>query len=244
MQIFWSSMILKPILGWLWCLIHLAIGLFYSWSCLSNKLECFLMSFELLSKNQILHLERLKCLGVVVDSREAKNVMEVKQLLHWLSTIGIKYVVLYDREGVAMSIFFLHASLIGLGVIKESIEPGIETSRDENPIKFSDVCGNTKSSHYSHGGMVIECLSGSHGKEGIAKAASLLYSVSCKGCNKYTTNTRGYEKIDTVFTEADMACALRAVGSGGPEPDLLLVYGPVRCHLGFPAWRLRYTEIM
>ncbi|KAH0887869.1 hypothetical protein HID58_050298, partial [Brassica napus] len=24
---------------------------------------------------------------------------------------------------------------------------------------------------------------------------------------------------------------------------LLLVYGPVRSHLGFPAWRLRYTEI-
>ena len=27
-------------------------------------------------------------------------------------------------------------------------------------------------------------------------------------------------------------------------PDLLLVYGPVRSHLGFPAWRLRYTEIV
>lgn len=27
-------------------------------------------------------------------------------------------------------------------------------------------------------------------------------------------------------------------------PDLLLVYGPIRSHLGFPAWRLRYTEIV
>lgn len=101
----WSNMILKPILGWLWCLIHLAISLFDLWSCLSNKLECCLISSGLLSKYQILHLERLKCLGVVVDSTEAKNVMEVKQLLHWLSTIGIKYVVLYDIEGVTMSIF-------------------------------------------------------------------------------------------------------------------------------------------
>ncbi|XP_022557891.1 uncharacterized protein LOC106431569 [Brassica napus] len=25
---------------------------------------------------------------------------------------------------------------------------------------------------------------------------------------------------------------------------LLLVYGPVRSHLGFPVWRLRYTEIV
>ena len=105
MQILWSNMILKLILGWLWCLIHMAISLFDLWSCLSKKLECYLISFELLSKYQILHLERLKCLGVVVDSREAKNVMEVKQLLHWFSTVGIKYVVLYDIEGVTMSIF-------------------------------------------------------------------------------------------------------------------------------------------
>lgn len=34
------------------------------------------------------------------------------------------------------------------------------------------------------------------------------------------------------------------LGSGGPDPDLLLVYGPARCHLGFPAWRIRYTEIV
>ena len=33
-------------------------------------------------------------------------------------------------------------------------------------------------------------------------------------------------------------------GSGGADPDLLLIYGPTRCHLGFPAWRLRYTEIV
>ncbi|XP_012699972.1 sulfated surface glycoprotein 185 [Setaria italica] len=107
-----------------------------------------------------------------------------------------------------------------------------------------DVCANTKSPHCSHGGMVMECLSGSDGKEAIAKAANLLYSASSKGCNSYTTYTRGYDKMDTVFTEAHMASALRAVGCGGPEPDLILVYGPVRCHLGFPAWRLRYTEIM
>ncbi|GKV19727.1 hypothetical protein SLEP1_g29951 [Rubroshorea leprosula] len=41
-----------------------------------------------------------------------------------------------------------------------------------------------------------------------------------------------------------MTEALKAVGCIGLEPDLLLVYGPVRCHLGFPPWRLRYTEII
>ncbi|KAE8819635.1 hypothetical protein D1007_02280 [Hordeum vulgare] len=90
----------------------------------------------------------------------------------------------------------------------------------------------------AHGGMAIECLSGSDGKEGIAKAANLL-------CSDFgNCNSHGHKKDDNAFTEADIVCALRAVGCGGPEPDLLLVYGPVRCHLGFPAWRLRYTEII
>ncbi|KAL6628980.1 hypothetical protein ACP70R_028745 [Stipagrostis hirtigluma subsp. patula] len=215
-------MITKLIFGLLWCLVHLVISICDLWSCLSNKLECYLISSKVLSKYQSLHLERLKCLGVVVDSGEAKNVMEVKQLLHWFSTIGIKYVALYDIEGV----------------IKESLEPGMEASRDDKSMNSSDVCAYTKTSHGSHRHMVVECLSGSDGKEAIAKAANLLYSAN------YNCSTHGYGKINIVFTEADMACALRSVGGGGPEPDLLLVYGPVRCHLGFPAWRLRYTEIM
>ncbi|KAG2656768.1 hypothetical protein PVAP13_1KG104000 [Panicum virgatum] len=180
-----SNMILRLILGWLWCLIHMAISLFDLWSCLK------------------------------------------KQRTLWRSNS-----------------FYTGSPLLESRVIKESIEHGIETSRDENTSNFSNICANTKSSHCSHGGMVIECLSGSDGKEGIAKAANLLYSASCKGCNNYATYTHGYDKMDTVFTEADMASALRAIHNSGPELDLLLVYGPVRCHLGFPSWRLRYTEIM
>jgi ditrans,polycis-polyprenyl diphosphate synthase len=125
--------------------------------------------------------------------------------------------------------------------------------------------------------LTIECLSGSDGKEGIAKAANLLYLTYLND------DTHGNGKREPTFTEADMASALKAVGMlekvsmiclvylfsfasdfinciiimcgafkfwfhllgcGGPEPDLLLMYGPARCHLGFPAWRLRYTEIM
>lgn len=74
---------------------------------------------------------------------------------------------------------------------------------------MQDICANTKNSQCSHRGMVVECLSSSDGKEGIAKAANLLYSASC---NNYTACTRGFDKINTVFTEADMSCALRAVG--------------------------------
>jgi ditrans,polycis-polyprenyl diphosphate synthase len=48
--------------------------------------------------------------------------------------------------------------------------------------------------------MVIDCISGSDGKEGIAKAARLL-------CSTYLNS-----KKKPVFTEADMTNALKAVG--------------------------------
>uniref|UniRef100_A0A453NLI4 Uncharacterized protein n=1 Tax=Aegilops tauschii subsp. strangulata TaxID=200361 RepID=A0A453NLI4_AEGTS len=57
--------------------------------------------------------------------------------------------------------------------------------------------------------MAIECLSGSDSKEGIAKAANLLCSDFCN------RNTHGHNKGDNAFTEADMVCALRAVGKFG-----------------------------
>ncbi|KAF9592484.1 hypothetical protein IFM89_015055, partial [Coptis chinensis] len=78
----------------------------------------------------------------------------------------------------------------------------------------------------------LEFLSISDGKEGTAKAASHL-------CTKYLEVSD-----EPTFTEESMGEALRAVGCGGPQPNLLLVYGPVRCHLGFPAWRMRYTVIV
>ena len=54
--------------------------------------------------------------------------------------------------------------------------------------------------------MDIECLSGSDGKEGIAKAANLLYSDFCD------CYTHGHNKSEIAFSEADMTCALKAVG--------------------------------
>jgi hypothetical protein len=93
---------LKSILWLLWTIAHSVISLFDLWACLISKLHCYLISSELLPKYRRVHPERLECLGV--DSSEANNVMEVKQLLHWFSTIGIKYVALYDVEGVIRSI--------------------------------------------------------------------------------------------------------------------------------------------
>ncbi|KAL6867666.1 hypothetical protein ACP4OV_015690 [Aristida adscensionis] len=217
------TIIVKLILGLIWCIIHLAISFFHLWSHLIYTLECYAISSGLLRKYQNLRLDRLKYLAVVVDSREAKNVVKIKQLLYWLSTIGVKHVCLYDIDGV----------------LKKSFEPAMNISRDEKSGKYSDMGANGKALNFGHREMVVDCVSGSDGKEGIAKAASLLCSTYFNG-----DNNRENGKDEPTFTEADMASALKAVGCGGPEPDLLLVYAPARCHFGFPAWRLRYTEIM
>uniref|UniRef100_A0A0E0KA20 ditrans,polycis-polyprenyl diphosphate synthase [(2E,6E)-farnesyldiphosphate specific] n=1 Tax=Oryza punctata TaxID=4537 RepID=A0A0E0KA20_ORYPU len=184
--------------------------------------QCYLISFGLIPKYRKFQRDRLKHLAVVVDSREAKNVTKIHQLLCWLSNIGVKYVCLYDIDGV----------------VKKTFAPTMNGSRDENSGKHLDVGANMKALTCCHKEMTIEYISGSDGKDGIAKAASLL----CSTCVNSNRNTCGNDEI--VFTEADMSGALKAIGCGGPEPDLLLVYGPARCHLGFPAWRLRYTEIM
>ncbi|WVZ55844.1 hypothetical protein U9M48_006452 [Paspalum notatum var. saurae] len=211
------SIIIKLVLGLLWTITHLALSFLNLWSHLFYNLECYLISTGLLWKYQNLHLGGLKYLAIVVDSKEAKNTAKIKQLLFWLSTMGVKYVCLYDIEGV----------------LKKSFEPAVNVSRDRNAEYFG-IGANIQNLNCGERDMVIDCLSGSDGKEGIATAANFLCSTYFNG------DTHGDGKREPAFTEADMASALKTVGFGGPEPDLLLVYGPARCHLGFPAWRLRH----
>lgn len=80
----------------------------------------------------------------------------------------------------------------------------------------------------------LDFLSSTDGKEGMAKAADHLFAKLYLDGNQK----------EPIFTESDISEALKSVGAGGPEPELLLVYGPTRCHLGFPAWRTPYTEIV
>ncbi|XP_072992447.1 uncharacterized protein [Typha latifolia] len=219
---FQSSLILKSILGVLWFLLHLVVNFVHIWSFVIQQLEYYFISSGLLQKYQNLQFNRLRHLAVVVDSEEAKNAKKIKQLLCWLSAIGVKYVALYDMEGV----------------LKDSVENYLKNLADSGTRKSIDYNPNNGTSLCHFKGMTLELLDLSDGKEGIAKAASFL----CSTCIR--DGLEGCNKVKPVFTEADMANALKAVGCGGPEPDLLLVYGPARCHLGFPAWRLRYTEIV
>ncbi|XP_028182701.1 dehydrodolichyl diphosphate synthase complex subunit nus1-like [Glycine soja] len=86
--------------------------------------------------------------------------------------------------------------------------------------------------------MTLEFLSQADGREAVAKAVNLIFVENLK------QHKLGGELDLQILLEPQLNEALQIVGSKGPEPDLLLVYGPVRSHLGFPAWRLRYTEIM
>ncbi|XP_038983339.1 dehydrodolichyl diphosphate synthase complex subunit NUS1 isoform X1 [Phoenix dactylifera] len=211
-----SSKILRFTLGFFWCLLHLPVSIVHLGSYLIKQLLYYMISSGLLQKYQNLQLDKLRYLAIVVESEEAKNTTKIKQLLSWLSSIGVKYVTLYDMEGV----------------LKKSVETDLKSS--ENP---SVADGNAVASVHQER-MTVELLSFSDGKGAVAKAASFLCLQYLEG------DSVGYNKMEPVFTETDVTNALKAVGHGGPDPDLLLVYGPARCHLGFPAWRIRYTEIV
>ncbi|KAI3446089.1 hypothetical protein Pfo_002754 [Paulownia fortunei] len=82
--------------------------------------------------------------------------------------------------------------------------------------------------------MSLEVISFSDGKHAVAKAANFLLK------KQYLSDNTEKPKL----TESDMTDALGAIGYGVSDSDLMLIYGPARCHLGFPAWRIRYTEIV
>lgn len=91
--------------------------------------------------------------------------------------------------------------------------------------------------------------SGKIDKEGVFTEANLAEALQAVGLY-YSPNLFSDIYIITFGIVSnhisDFTCDYGCIfsGGGGPEPDLLLVYGPARCHLGFPAWRIRYTEIV
>ncbi|XP_031402368.1 dehydrodolichyl diphosphate synthase complex subunit NUS1 isoform X1 [Punica granatum] len=201
----------------LWLLIHLVISIFFFVLKIANVLESYLISSGFLKKYESINVGKLRYLAVVVDSEDALQINKVIKLVQWLADIGVKHVCLYDNEGIlkkSKDIILKNLSCVKL------FEEG-----DEQSLRGKKT-------------MSLEFASQSDGKEALAKAANLLLKKHLK------LRSLGENQEEKIFTEAHMTEALRAVGSGGPEPDLLLVYGPVRCHLGFPAWRLRYTEIV
>nr|XP_048336670.1 dehydrodolichyl diphosphate synthase complex subunit NUS1 isoform X2 [Ziziphus jujuba var. spinosa] len=180
-----------------------------------------------LKKYKSLNLGKLRCLAIVIESEEAYQTLQVIELLQWLGAIGVKSVCLYDKEGVTKKSKQAILGKLNNAVIFEVL---------------SSICCPKESSEndklVDHNHMMLEFASFSDGKEAVTKAANLLFMKYLK-LNKLAGDQEGQ-----IFTEPHMAEALKAIGCKGADPDLLLVYGPARCHLGFPIWRIRYTEIV
>lgn len=200
----------KVVLLLLWHIIHLILKVIYFVREILLAIESYLITNGIVKTYEDLNLDRVKYLGIVVDSDEARETSKVIELLEWLSDIGVKKVCLYDREGV----------------LKKSKEVFME--------KFDSVENSETKQALGKKQMDFEFVSIIDGKETVAKAANLLYK-------KYYSDANSEKPF---FTEFHLTEALRILGATEPDPDLLLIYGPTRCHLGFPAWRIRYTEMV
>ncbi|XP_031267063.1 dehydrodolichyl diphosphate synthase complex subunit NUS1-like [Pistacia vera] len=202
----------------LWYFLHFIVSLWYFALGVICALESYLISIGILKRYEALDINKLRYLVVVVESEEAYQIPKIIELLQWLVALGVKRVCLYDTEGI------LKKSKDSI-LVKLNNATVFEEADQSNPL-------------LDHKHISVEFASFSDGKEAVAKAANLLFRRYLKLGDS--------DKIqeEKIFTEARMTEALTAVGCRGPEPDLLLVYGPARCHLGFPAWRIRYTEII
>ncbi|CAH2038220.1 unnamed protein product [Thlaspi arvense] len=214
----WVGQIGDVGLDLLWRFIHLVVSLCHVVSGIFEAIESYVISLGLIQKYNSIDFEKLRCLAVVVDIEVARDISKVIELLQWLATIGVKQVGLFDSQGLLKK---------SKDMILE-IVPGSVLLPDTGEKNFSP--GQNR--------IAIEFISSSDNKEAVVKAANILLEKYLK--SSHPENDKG----EDFFTESHLNEALTVVGDNVHVPDLLLVYGPVRSHLGFPAWRLRYAEIV
>ncbi|KAE8708402.1 CLP protease proteolytic subunit 6 isoform 1 [Hibiscus syriacus] len=214
---FWTDKIGNILLRMSWHLLHAIIYLCYFTTGMVHALESHLISRGLLRRYKSLHISKINYLAIVIESEDACRTSNVIQLLQWVVALGINHICLYDNEGILKK---------SKDLILDKFDGAIlfQDTHEDN-ILLDQPC------------MTLEFVSFSDGKEAVARAANVLLMKYIK------SGATGSNQGEQIFTDSQMSEALKTVGSGGPEPDLILIYGPARCHLGFPAWRMRYTEI-
>ncbi|KAH7575109.1 hypothetical protein JRO89_XS02G0049200 [Xanthoceras sorbifolium] len=217
----------------LWHLLHFLVSLWYFSLGIASAIESYLISRGILKRYKALDIGKLRYLAIVVESEDAYQIPKVIKLLQCLVAIGVKRVCLYDSEAILLKYLRINVIIV-TGILKKSKESIL--ARLNNATLFEEAGESNLLLDRKH--ITLEFVSPSDGKEAVAKAANLLFIKYLK------SGDSGKIEEEIFFTEAHLTDALRAVGCRGPEPDLLLVYGPARCHLGFPAWRIRYTEIV
>ncbi|KAF8406419.1 hypothetical protein HHK36_008506 [Tetracentron sinense] len=228
--------IVNLVLQRLWHFLHRALSIVFFFLGMVNVLESCLITSGLLAKYKSLDLSNLHCLAIVVSNEEAHNTSRVVELVRWLSAIGVKHVCLYDMNGVLKESKKTILAKISNARLWEAADLNVRVLTQLGTYFTQET--DEKDLSLDQKQMILEFVSFSDGKEGAAKAANFLCSEYLKPASL------DGDQEDLVFTEPNMTKALRAVGCGGTEPNLLLVYGPARCHLGFPTWRMRYMEIV
>ncbi|AES93772.2 undecaprenyl pyrophosphate synthetase family protein, putative [Medicago truncatula] len=189
------------------------------WYFLQNIVSAYyFISYRVFKQYKSIPIAKLQYLAIVIESEDAHQTSKVVQLLQWLDSLGIKNVCLYDMNGV----------------LKKSKEAIFHKMKNAKSI---EEVNEAVTDHVPYH-MTLEFVSYVDGKEAVAKAANLIFVENLKRHNL------GGELDYQALLEPHLNQALQIVGCKGPEPDLLLVYGPVRSHLGFPAWRIQYTEIV
>ncbi|KAL5562634.1 hypothetical protein UlMin_032381 [Ulmus minor] len=159
-------------------------------------------------------------------------IIELRRAYYFIGLIGnVGLQLLWHILHLIINIFYL---MVGIACVVESylISSG---QAKYGTWPFQEI-GNVKLADQNH--MTLEFASFPDGKEAVTKAANFLFE-------KYITlNTLDGDQGEKIFTEAHMTEALKAI-----EPDLLLVFGPVRCHLGFlvhmgPLKSMRYGSLV
>ncbi|XP_057426888.1 uncharacterized protein LOC130720277 isoform X2 [Lotus japonicus] len=198
----------------IWYFLQVIVSTWYFVSAMVSLFESYFISYGVLKKYKSVHIGKLGSLAIVIESEDAHQTSKVVKLLQWLDSIGVKYVCLYDMNGV-------------LKKSKEAIFQKLKNAKSIEGV-------NEAVTHHVPDHMTLEFISYVDGKEAVAKAANLTFEENLKRHNL------GGELDGQILLEQQLNEALQIVGGKGPEPDLLLVYGPVRSHLGFPAWRIRH----
>ncbi|RYR45108.1 hypothetical protein Ahy_A07g030974 isoform B [Arachis hypogaea] len=201
----------------LWYFLHILLSIWHSILAIRCFIESCFITCGVLEKYKSLNIAKLRYLAIVIESEDAHQTSKVVKLLQWLDSIGVKNVCLYDMNGV----------------LKKSKEAIFGKLKNAKPIEEVNEAVTLHVPEH----MTLEFVSYADGKEAMVKAANFIFVENLKRQNF------GGEIDGQVISEPLLNEALKVVGCKGPEPDLLLVYGPVRSHLGFPAWRIRYTEI-
>ncbi|XP_057450197.1 uncharacterized protein LOC130741347 isoform X2 [Lotus japonicus] len=198
----------------LWYFLQIIVSTWCFVSAMVSLFESYFISYGVLKKYKSVHIGKVRYLAIVIESEDANQTSKVVKLLEWLDSIGVKYVCLYDMNGV----------------LKKSKEAIFQKFKNAKSIE--EVNGAV--THHVPDHMILEFISYVDGKEALAKAANLIFVDNLKQHNL------GGGLKGQILLESQLNEALQIVGGKGPEPEILLVYGPVRSHLGFPAWRIRH----